>query len=182
MGNKSSSSSTPLPPYVLRSSRQRAPPCTVPFLAAPAAFHQSATSLHHFSGTDSGYMTSPTDSERWRTESWKLGQSRLSLNEGFVIDRASGMPQAVLPAPAFVPLPPPTLKQFKKWQKKQKKLLKKMGSMAPAIIPPPVVPILPYARAFSVDNLSRFFFCEIMCCQCGFRVQRSATCFQYCCM
>lgn len=95
-------------------------------------------------------------------QNWKIGHSRLSLNDAFVVDGPPNMPPALFPQPAYVPIPPPTLKQFKKWQKKQKKLLRKMGSVPPAIIPPhtPMAPLLPYTRAFSVDNLSRFYFSQ----------------------
>ncbi|VDO52424.1 unnamed protein product [Onchocerca flexuosa] len=75
MGNKSSSSSQ-IPPYLLRSgSDSKNVPkhgshyYTAPFIAQPygvPAFHQSISSLQHFGGTDSGYMTSSADSERWR--------------------------------------------------------------------------------------------------------------------
>ncbi|EJW81039.1 hypothetical protein WUBG_08052, partial [Wuchereria bancrofti] len=76
MGNKSSSSSH-VPPYLLESgsgsknfpkhgSHYYAAPFIAQSYRAPV-FHQSVNSLQHFSGTDSGYMTSPADSERWRT-------------------------------------------------------------------------------------------------------------------
>ncbi|VDK67733.1 unnamed protein product [Onchocerca ochengi] len=171
MGNKSSSSSQ-IPPYLLRSgsgsgSDSKNVPkhgthyYTAPFIAQPygvPAFHQSISSLQHFGGTDSGYMTSSADSERWRANNWKIGNSRLSLNEAFFMDGPPGAPPStVLPMPTVISVPPPTLKQFKKWQKKQKKMLKKMGSIPPNIIPPhaSVTPLLQYSRAFSVDNLSR---------------------------
>uniref|UniRef100_A0A0R3RTT9 Ovule protein n=1 Tax=Elaeophora elaphi TaxID=1147741 RepID=A0A0R3RTT9_9BILA len=73
MGNKSSSSSQ-MPPYLLGSgSGSKNVPkhyYTTPFIAqsygAPV-FHQSVNSLQHFNDANSGYMTSPSDSERWRT-------------------------------------------------------------------------------------------------------------------
>ncbi|VDK86053.1 unnamed protein product, partial [Litomosoides sigmodontis] len=89
---------------------------------------------------------------------WKIGDSRLSLNEPFFMDGPCGTPSTVLPMPTVMPIPPPTLKQFKKWQKRQKKMLKKMGPFPANIIPPhaPVTtPLLQCSRAFSVDNLSR---------------------------
>uniref|UniRef100_A0A1I7VZN5 Protein kinase domain-containing protein n=1 Tax=Loa loa TaxID=7209 RepID=A0A1I7VZN5_LOALO len=102
-------------------------------------------------------MTSPADSEGWRTNNWKIGNSRLSLNEAFFMDGPPGVPSTVFPMPTVIPLPPLTLKQFKKWQKRQKKMLKKMGSIPANLMPPraPVTPMLQYSRAFSVDNLSR---------------------------
>uniref|UniRef100_A0A915PI88 Uncharacterized protein n=1 Tax=Setaria digitata TaxID=48799 RepID=A0A915PI88_9BILA len=172
-------------------------------------------SLQHFSGADSGYMTSLADPERWRThdwaarisvesyvgqietflpgippslylrilessfgwikfqnlikvrmsvqnqinfssiKNWKNGHSRLSLNE-VSLDGLRRVPATPIPIPTVVSIPPPTLKQFKKWQKRQKKLLKKLSSIPTNIIPPhaPVTPLLPYSRAFSVDSLS----------------------------
>uniref|UniRef100_A0A158Q7S3 PH domain-containing protein n=1 Tax=Elaeophora elaphi TaxID=1147741 RepID=A0A158Q7S3_9BILA len=74
------------------------------------------------------------------------------------MDGPPGAPSTVLPMPTVIPIPPPTLKQFKKWQKKQKKMLKKIGSIPPNIMPPhapATTPLLQYSRAFSVDNLSR---------------------------
>lgn len=70
MGNRSSSHvsqySTDFPPYYIR-----APPPSGGYTPhinrpsfAPPPFHQSMTSLHHPHGTDSGYMTSPTETER----------------------------------------------------------------------------------------------------------------------
>ncbi|VDM23595.1 unnamed protein product [Toxocara canis] len=154
MGNKSSSHVPPpyprdIPPYYLNPPPPPGhplcpgPPLGHPF--APPPFHHSMISLHHPNGTDSGYMTSPADTERWKAHNWKNGQSRLSLNEAFIYETAP---------PPFMPLPPPNPKQLKKWQKKHKKLLKKMASMPPPILPPqqPIAPL--YTRAYSVDNLN----------------------------
>lgn len=79
-------------------------------------------------------------------QNWKIGQSRLSLNEAFLYETAP---------PPFVPVPPPNPKQLKKWQKKHKKLLKKMASMPPPLLTHGPPPVPPYTRAFSVDNLNR---------------------------
>ncbi|KAM3725568.1 Importin subunit [Dirofilaria immitis] len=167
MGNRSSSPSSQMPPYLLGSgsgsksiSKHSTHYYTAPFIAQPygvPAFHQSVSSLQHFSGNDSGYITSPADSERWRTNNWKIGNSCLSLNEAFFVDGPPGAPSNVFPMPTVISIPPPTLKQFKKWQKRQKKVLKKMSSIPASIIPPhaSVTPLLQYSRAFSVDNLSR---------------------------
>ncbi|VDM96480.1 unnamed protein product [Thelazia callipaeda] len=172
MGNKSSSSQIspylvgsppPLPTGNLRnpSRHTNAQFCTafVPQPYGAAAFHQSINSLYHYNGTDSGQMTTSTESERWRPNNWKVANSRLSLNEPFLLDgppppMPHGMPSTLLPT--FVAVPPPTLKQYRKWQKQQKKLLKKMGSIPPNFIPPqvPAPPLLPYSRAFSVDDLT----------------------------
>uniref|UniRef100_A0A914ZFD7 Uncharacterized protein n=1 Tax=Parascaris univalens TaxID=6257 RepID=A0A914ZFD7_PARUN len=119
------------------------PPLGHPFLPPP--FHQSMISLHHPNGADSGYMTSPADTERWKAHNWKIDQSRLSLNEAFLYETAP---------PPFVPMPPPNPKQLRKWQKKHKKLLKKMASMPPPVLTHAPPPVPPYTRAFSVDNLN----------------------------
>ncbi|VDK83625.1 unnamed protein product [Litomosoides sigmodontis] len=74
MGNKSSSSSQ-IPPHLLGSGSGSKNASkhyyTAPFIThsygAPV-FHHSANSLQHFSGTDSGYMTSPADSEQWHAK------------------------------------------------------------------------------------------------------------------
>ncbi|KAK6110796.1 hypothetical protein QQG55_41140 [Brugia pahangi] len=166
MGNKSSSSSH-MPPYLLGSgSGSRNFPnygshyYVAPFIAqsygAPI-FHQSVNSLQHFSGTDSGYMTGPADSERWRTNNWEIGNSRLSLNEAFFVDDSPERPSTIVPLPTIISIPPPTLKQFKKLQKRHKKMLKKMGSVSANLALPHALttPLLQYSRAFSVENLSR---------------------------
>uniref|UniRef100_A0A0M3I5B5 Protein pangolin n=1 Tax=Ascaris lumbricoides TaxID=6252 RepID=A0A0M3I5B5_ASCLU len=75
MGNKSSSHVPSYPrdihPYYLNPPHLPpghplcpGPPLGHPFLPPP--FHQSMISLHHPNGTDSGYMTSPADTERWK--------------------------------------------------------------------------------------------------------------------
>uniref|UniRef100_A0A1I8EKH2 Uncharacterized protein n=2 Tax=Wuchereria bancrofti TaxID=6293 RepID=A0A1I8EKH2_WUCBA len=166
MGNKSSSSSH-VPPYLLESgsgsknfpkhgSHYYAAPFIAQSYRAPV-FHQSVNSLQHFSGTDSGYMTSPADSERWRTNNWEIGTSRLSLNEAFFVDDSPGGPSAIVPLSTVIAIPPPTLKQFKKLQKRQKKMLKKMSSIPANLVLPHALttPLLQYSRAFSVENLSR---------------------------
>ncbi len=142
MGNKSSSSSD----Y-----RRYGPPPGMlypPYGPPPPPFHQSMMSLHHGPGTDSGYMTSPTDSANDR---WRLHSSRRSLHE------------FAEPPPNHFLLPPPDPKLLKKWQKKQKKMLKKLGPHAALIAPPPpffgpppppIHAFHPHHRAYSMDNLN----------------------------
>uniref|UniRef100_A0A0N5ALM0 Protein EARLY FLOWERING 3-like n=1 Tax=Syphacia muris TaxID=451379 RepID=A0A0N5ALM0_9BILA len=82
MGNKSSShvppthrdsrpvyfNNIPLPPPG-HPSYLDIPPPPGSFVSNPygsPSIHQSVSSLHHPSGTDSGYMTSPSDTERWK--------------------------------------------------------------------------------------------------------------------
>uniref|UniRef100_A0A914R2A0 Uncharacterized protein n=1 Tax=Parascaris equorum TaxID=6256 RepID=A0A914R2A0_PAREQ len=57
-------------------------------------------------------------------------------------------------------MPPPNPKQLRKWQKKHKKLLKKMASMPPPVLTHAPPPVPPYTRAFSVDNLNRCVFVQ----------------------
>ncbi|EPB80726.1 hypothetical protein ANCCEY_00132 [Ancylostoma ceylanicum] len=89
---------------------------------------------------DSGYMTSPSDSERMR-----MRGSRMSLNH-LDFDR-----QLVYPPD------PKMMKKLEKMEKKQQKLLKKIGRPVPAAVfmPPQPMPPPMYARAMSFDDLNR---------------------------
>ncbi|ETN68416.1 hypothetical protein NECAME_05604 [Necator americanus] len=91
---------------------------------------------------DSGYMTSPSDSERMR-----MRGSRMSLNH---LDFERQL---------LYPPDPKTMRKLEKMEKKQQKLLKKMGRSVPTAVflPPQPMPSV-YARAMSFDDLNRYFF------------------------
>ncbi|KAK5966111.1 hypothetical protein GCK32_002491 [Trichostrongylus colubriformis] len=97
---------------------------------------------------DSGYLTSPSDSERMR-----MRGSRLSLNH-LDFERQQ---QLVFPPDLK------TIKKLEKMEKKQQKLLKKMGNRPMPPLPPstmflqprPMPPPPHYSRAMSFDDLHR---------------------------
>nr|CDJ81181.1 Hypothetical protein CBG19842 [Haemonchus contortus] len=101
---------------------------------------------------DSGYLTSPSDSERLR-----MRGSRLSLNH---LD-FEHQQQLVFPPDLK------TMKKLEKMEKKQQKLLKKIGGrpmpppppQAMFIQPRPMPPPPQYSRAMSFDDLHRFGEC-----------------------
>lgn len=107
---------------------------------------------------DSGYLTSPSDSERLRARG-----SRMSLNH-LDFER-----QLVFPSDLK------TIKKLEKMEKKQQKLLKKIGArpmpppppsavfMQPHPMPPP--PPL-YSRAMSFDDLHRFVLLSVHLSRC----------------
>lgn len=91
---------------------------------------------------DSGYMTSPSDSERMR-----MRGSRVSLNH-LDFER-----QLVYPPD------PKMMKKLEKMEKKQQKLLKKIGRpvRTTVFLPPQPMPPPMYTRAMSFDDLNRYF-------------------------
>ncbi|KAJ1371080.1 hypothetical protein KIN20_032953 [Parelaphostrongylus tenuis] len=110
---------------------------------------------------DSGYMTSPSDSERMRLSKG----SRMSLNHTDFVEQQR---------PLIFPPDLKTIKKLEKMEKKQQKLLKKYGGrplappLPPAVffqsqlMPPPPPPL--YSRTMSFDDLHRYFLLSVLLC------------------
>ncbi|KAK0397818.1 hypothetical protein QR680_002284 [Steinernema hermaphroditum] len=148
MGNKTSSHQHPHPAYFPHGSFPdgRSGNYIIP------THHHSMSSLNHLRGTDSGYLTSPGDSG----ERSKLRHSRMSLNE-FAFEHPMHMPPPPMAHPMMFPAgPPPDPKLLKKWHKKQKKLIKKIGvnNLPNHMMHPfPLPPMPPGVRSMSTDNI-----------------------------
>uniref|UniRef100_A0A1I7XS56 Pleckstrin homology-like domain family B member 2 n=1 Tax=Heterorhabditis bacteriophora TaxID=37862 RepID=A0A1I7XS56_HETBA len=114
---------------------------TESYLPHPS-LHKSMVSLN----ADSGYMTSPGDSDRMRMRGSRMSLNHMELDRTVVVHDAK------------------TLKKLEKIEKKQKKLFKKMGAqLAPRVVPMAYAlhpshypgPAQMYGRAISYDDLHR---------------------------